>query len=74
MGLRPDDDTVVSDLKALHDLGVSIGPIGLLGAVVGAGIWLATFLRGRLGLSVAIAAAILLVAGGLYVVAKPIGL
>jgi hypothetical protein len=73
-GFAPDNDTVVSPIKALHDLGLAISPIGMLGAVLAVAVAIAVWLR-ALGQSVlAIAAGSGVALAGVVVVAKMIGL
>lgn len=73
-GFGPDNDTVVSPIKALHDLGLAISPIGLLGAVAAlvAAVAVALRARGQGILAVAAAGGIAIV--GLFLVAKLIGI
>ena len=73
-GFAPDNDTVVSPIKALHDLGLAISPIGLIGAVAGLALGAAVALRGRGQPMVAVAAGGGIAAVGLFVVAKLIGI
>jgi hypothetical protein len=73
-GFGPDNDTVVSPIKALHDLGVAISPIGLFGAVAALAVAMAVALRARGQGMLAIAAAGGIAVVGLFLVAKLIGI
>ena len=73
-GFGPDNDTVVSPIKALHDIGVVISPIGLIGAVLGVALGVAVALRARGQSMIAIGAAGAIAVVGLVVVAKMIGM
>jgi hypothetical protein len=72
-GFGPDNDTVVSEVKALHDLGVVLSPVGLIGAVAGVAIGVAAWLRARGRSMIAVAASGGVAVVGLVVVAKLIG-
>jgi hypothetical protein len=73
-GFAPDNDTVISGVKAMHDLGLAISPLGLAGAVVAVAIAVAMALQSRGRSAVAVAAGAGIAVVGLVVVAKLIGL
>lgn len=73
-GFAPDNDTVTSGIKALHDVGLLLSPIGLLGAVAGAAVGIGSVVARRTQSVVAILVALAVVAGGVAVVAKMTGL
>jgi hypothetical protein len=72
-GFGPDNSTVVSDIKGVHDLGLALAPIGLVGGVVGLAIVAGEMGRQRLGTVGAAVAVVGLLAGGLFVVKVMIG-
>jgi hypothetical protein len=73
-GFAPDNDTVTGPIKGLHDVGLAISPLGLLGAVVGVAVAVALALRAQGRSMVAVAAGGGTAVVGLVVVAKLIGL
>lgn len=72
-GFAPDNETVTGSIKAVHDLGLAVAPLGLLGAVGGVAVAVAVALRAQGRSVVAIAAGVGIAALGLVVVAKLIG-
>ena len=75
LGFGPDNDSRVNELAAVHDLGLQLTPIGLVGAVLGATIGLGVLIGRATGRRVAgfAAALVVLLVGG-FTIAKLIGI
>lgn len=73
-GYGPDNDGRVNVLAQVHDLGVSIAPVGLLAAALGITAAVAQLLRPRLGLLPGLVLAAVVLAGLGVVIAKMIGM
>ena len=73
-GFGPDNDSVVSGFKAMHDLGLAISPLGLLGAVGGVALAIGVALRAQGRSLLAVLAAGGMAVAGLVVVVKLIGM